>query len=220
MAIRIWLSRYAPFGFGALYLLLATSAARTLLEATMSTHMLIQIPLLVAVGIIAGRLLPERCQGSLLAVAGGAIPCVVLAIFASSYWMLPRALDAALANPLTEAAKFITLPALAGLPLALAWKQLSVIGRGFIWTNFISMLAVLGWLYIAAPVRLCNSYLLDQQTGAGWLMVKLAMLMFAGWLGTLFVGNDSAPLGERCRGRYCQLDGVGSTCRGWCDTSH
>jgi hypothetical protein len=219
MALKISLSRFAPFGLGALYLLLATPAARTLLEATMSTHMLIQIPLLVVVGILAGCLLPERCQGSLLAVAGGAIPCVVMAIFASSYWMLPRALDAAQANPLTEAAKFITLPALAGLPLALAWKQLSAIGRGFVWTNFISMLAVLGWLYIAAPVRLCNSYLLDQQTGAGWLMVQLAILLFAGWLGTLFVSRDCPPRGSGAAegtvnlAEYAELAELGATPR-------
>jgi hypothetical protein len=191
VALRISLPRYVPFGLGALYLFLATPAMRTSLEATMSTHMLIQIPLLVAVGIIAGRLLPKRCQNWLLATAGGTIACVVLAIFTSSYWMLPRALDAALANPLTDAVKFISLPALAGLPLALAWKQLSVIGRGFLWTNFISMLTVLGWLYIAAPVRVCNSYLLGQQASAGWLMVKLAMLLFAGWLITLFIGSTS-----------------------------
>ena len=73
--------------------------------------------------------------------------------------MLPRALDAALTNPLTEAAKFVSLPALVGLPLALAWQRLPIIGRGFILTNVISMLAVLGWLYIAAPVRICNNYL-------------------------------------------------------------
>ena len=193
--MRISLSRYAPFGLGALYLLLATPFARASLEATMSAHMLVQIPLLVAIGIIAGRLLAERCQDALLAAVGGPIPCVVLVIFASSYWMLPRALDAALTDPLTEAVKFLSLPALVGLPLALAWKRLSAIGRGFIWTNFISMLAVLGWLYIAAPVRVCNNYLMDQQTDAGWLMVKLAVLLFAWWLGTLFVGGDSAPLG-------------------------
>ena len=29
---------------------------------------------------------------------------------------------------------------------------------------------------------------------AGWLMVTLAVLLFAGWLGTLFVGGDPAPL--------------------------
>lgn len=189
MALKILLPR---LGLGAVYLLLATPAARMALEASMSTHMLVQIPLLAAVGIIAGRLLPQRCQAALLATAGGAIPCIVLAAFASTYWMLPRALDAALANPLAELAKFISLPALVGLPLALAWPRLSVIGRGFIWTNFISMLAVLGWLYIAAPVRVCNSYLTNQQTDTGWLMVGLAVLLFALWLGRLFVGGNPA----------------------------
>lgn len=190
------LSRSAPFGLGALYLLLALPAARTSLEATMTAHMLGQIPLLAAIGVVTCRLLPARWQGALLAAVGGAIPCILLAAFASSYWMLPRALDAALANPLAEAAKFLSLPALVGLPLALAWRQLSAIGRGFVWTNFSSMLAVLGWLYIAAPLRVCNSYLVEQQAGAGWLMVKLAVLLFAGWLITLFVGGDPATPGS------------------------
>lgn len=193
MALRISPARYAAPGLGALYLLLATPAARTWLEAAMSTHMLVQMPLLAAIGFIAGRLLPQRCQESLLAAAGGALPCVVLALFATSYWMLPRMMDAALTGTLTEAAKFISLPALAGLPLGLAWKRLSSISRGFVWTNFISMLAVLGWLYIAAPVRICNNYLAQQQTDTGWLMVKLALLLFACWLATLFVGGTPAP---------------------------
>ncbi|WP_246265680.1 hypothetical protein [Aromatoleum diolicum] len=181
---------------GTLYLLLATPPARAWLEATMSGHMLAQIPLLGVVGFLACRLLPRRRQDALLIALGGAIPCVVLAIFASSWWMLPRALDHALASPLVEAAKFVSLPALVGLPLALAWRRLGTIGRGFVWTNFISMLAVLGWLYIAAPVRVCNSYLVDQQASAGWLMVKLAVLLFAAWLGSLFVGGQSGTGGS------------------------
>ena len=191
--MRLPLDRLAATGLGALYLLLATPAARALLEATMSAHMLLQMPLLVAIGMLACRLLPECWQDRLLAAAGGTIPCVLLALFASSYWMLPRALDAALANPLAEGAKFISLPVLVGLPLALAWKRLSAIGRGFVWTNFISMLAVLGWLYIAAPLRVCNSYLVNQQESAGWLMVQLAVLLFCWWLGALFVGGNPLP---------------------------
>ncbi|WP_339379995.1 hypothetical protein [Aromatoleum evansii] len=175
----------------ALYLLLATPAARTWLEATMSGHMLVQIPLLAALGFIACRLLPEAWQETLLAAAGGPVPHVVVALFASTWWMLPRALDEALTHLPAEAAKFVSLPLLVGLPLALAWRRLGSIGRGFLWTNFISMLAVLGWLYIAAPVRVCNSYLVDQQESAGWLMVKLAVLLFAGWLASLFVGGHA-----------------------------
>jgi len=162
----------------------------------MTAHMLVQIPLLAAIGIIACRLLPACRRESLLAAAGGRIPCTLLALFASSYWMLPRALDAALANPLAEAAKFLSLPVLVGLPLALAWNRLSAIARGLVMTNFSSMLAVIGWLYIAAPVRVCNNYLIDQQAAAGWLMVKLALLLFAGWLGALFIGGDSATSGR------------------------
>lgn len=187
------LSRHAGLALGALYAALAAPAARAWLESTMSGHMLVQIPLLAAIGIAACRLLPGRRQDALLAVAGGPAACVLAALFASGYWMLPRALDGALASPLAEAAKFVSLPALVGLPLALAWRRLSIIGRGFVWTNFISMLAVLGWLYIAAPVRVCNNYLVDQQAGAGWLMVKLALLLFAWWLATLFVGGKPAP---------------------------
>jgi hypothetical protein len=178
---------------GAIYLLLATPAAREWLEASMSRHMLVQMPLLVIIGIVACRLLPVQKQDSIVLSVGGAWPCVIVAMFASSYWMLPRALDAALTDPLAEVAKFLSLPLLVGFPLALAWRRLTLIGRGFVWTNFFSMLAVLGWLYIAAPVRVCNSYLVNDQENAGWYMVIGAVLLFLWWLGALLVGNGVGP---------------------------
>ena len=51
------------------------------------------------------------------------------------------------------------------------------------------MLAVLGWLYIVAPVRVCNSYLVNDQENAGWYMVIGAVLLFLWWLGALLVGG-------------------------------
>lgn len=206
--------RHLIWALGALYLALATPPARAWLEATMSGHMLVQIPLLAALGFGACRLLPELAQETLLERAGGVVPCVLLATFASSYWMLPRALDDALASGAVEAAKFISLPALVGLPLALAWRRLGTIGRGFVWTNFFSMLVVLGWLYIAAPVRVCNSYLVDQQESAGWLMVWTAVLMFVGWLGSLFVGGPRAPgaaMSTSSRARHGRPSGAGES---------
>jgi uncharacterized membrane protein YkgB len=194
MALRIVLSRYFLFWPGLLYLLLATPLARHSMETTMSVHMLVQMPLLVICGFMFCLLLPDAWQNKLLAALGGATSSVLLALFAASYWMLPRALDAALSNPLAEGAKFISLPILVGLPLALAWKKLSLIGRGFVWANLISMLAVLGWLYIVAPVRVCNNYLMNQQENTGWLMVKLALILFLYWLGTLFFGGKPVPL--------------------------
>ncbi|HXD39843.1 MAG TPA: hypothetical protein VN649_04735 [Ramlibacter sp.] len=195
MVMSATLGRHGRMGTTGLYLLLAAPVVRAWMEATMTGHMLLQIPLLAAIGVVSCHLLPERLQNSLLAAAGGAIPCVLLATFASGYWMLPRALDSALTNPLNEAAKFLSLPLLVGLPLGLAWKRLGIIGRSLVWTNAISMLAVLGWLYVIAPVRVCNNYLVDQQEIAGWWMVKLALLLFACWLGSFFVGGDPVPGG-------------------------
>ncbi|MCW8903352.1 hypothetical protein [Sedimenticola sp.] len=182
----------AGTSLGLAYLLLATPMARGWLEMTMSSHMLVQIPLLVAIGFLAIRVLPKARQTALLTAVGGTLPCVLLAVIASTYWMLPRALDAALASSSVELAKFVTLPALVGAPLSLAWQRLAIIGRGVIWTNFISMLAVLGWLYIVAPVRVCNNYSVFEQERAGWLMVVLAVSLFFAWLCRLFVG--SAPI--------------------------
>lgn len=175
------------------FVVLATPPARQWLEATMSAHMLVQIPLLVACGFLAVRALDIRQRERLLTVLGGALPCVLLALIASSYWMLPRALDAALGDWAVEAAKFLSLPLLVGAPLALAWQRLGLIGRGVVWTNFFSMLAVLGWLYIAAPVRVCNSYSAFEQEQAGWLMVALALGLFVAWLGALFIGESPEP---------------------------
>jgi hypothetical protein len=183
----------SALALGAFYLLLATPIARDWLEASMSRHMLVQMPLLVVIGIIAARLVPGRMQDSLLIQFGGAWPCVIAALFASSYWMLPRALDAALTDPWAEVAKFLSLPFLVGFPLVLAWRRLTLIGRGFVWTNFFSMLAVLGWLYIVAPVRVCNSYLVNDQENAGWYMVIASVLLFFWWLGTLLVGGGVGP---------------------------
>lgn len=177
--------------------LLATPPLRDALEASMTTHMLVQMPLLAMAGFAAARALPRRWRIGLYRFAGGSVPLALAAMLASSYWMLPRALDAALVDAWAETAKFASLALLVGAPLALAWERLGSIGRGFVCTNFFSMLAVLGWLYIAAPVRLCNSYLVGEQASAGWSMVYLALALFAGWLASLFVGAASSADHER-----------------------
>ncbi len=171
---------------------LALAPLRAGLESSMSLHMLVQMPLLALAGFVAVGALPPEWRGALHRFAGGSLPLALAAMLASSYWMIPRALDAALADPWAETAKFLSLPLLVGAPLALAWERLGAIGRGFVWTNFFSMLAVLGWLYVAAPVRVCNSYLVGEQAVAGWSMVYLAVALFLGWLSSLFVGGRPA----------------------------
>lgn len=165
----------------------------------MSLHMLVQMPLLAAAGFLGVRGLPAARRAQLCRMLGGPLPLVLAAMFASSYWMLPRALDAALVNPWAEVGKFGSLPLLMGAPMSLAWERMGSIARGFVWTNFLSMLAVLGWLYMVAPVRVCNSYLQTAQYDAGLWMVGLAVAGFVawmvGWLGGWMSGSirDASP---------------------------
>ena len=170
---------------------LALPALRTALESSMSTHMLVQIPLLAVGGILLGLAVPPRVQGVTVPYNRGGVPGLLLFVFVSSYWMLPRALDGALASPIMELAKFFSLPLLAGLPLALSWPRASLVGRGFIVANAIPMLAVVGWLYRVSPVRLCNYYLFDQQVMLGNALLWLALLLGLAFGARLFTGARS-----------------------------
>jgi hypothetical protein len=155
---------------------LALPPLRRLLEASMVGHMLLQIPLLVVAGALLASCLPTALRRHLDAFNANGFPGILAAGFVTSYWMLPRALDAALSDPLMELAKFCSLPLLVGLPLALSWPRLGPIGRGFVLANAISMIAVVGWLYRESPVRLCSWYLTDQQVLLGDGLLLLAVL--------------------------------------------
>ncbi|HEY0877826.1 MAG TPA: hypothetical protein VGE10_05185 [Zeimonas sp.] len=171
----------------ALPILLAVPWMRDWLESSMPLHMLVQMPMLVAAGCLGAAALPTRWRNAIADGVGGVVPCLLAASLASTFWMIPRALDLALAENTVEAAKFVTLPLLVGAPLALAWPRLGVPGRGFVWTNLASMLAVLGWLYRSSPLRACNAYPVGDQRETGEWLVFLAIAAFVGWLATLFV---------------------------------
>ena len=168
--IRAWV---AVLLFG----VLATPAARDALEPVMVTHMLVQIPLLAVAGALGAGALPRRLRSRIAEWNKGGISGALLAAIVSSWWMVPRALDLALASPAMELTKFVTLPLLVGAPLALSWSSLGAMGRGFLVANALPMWAVVGWAYIAAPVRLCNYYVTDQQVTAGIGLVAVSIAL-------------------------------------------
>jgi hypothetical protein len=146
---------------------LALPGVRGSLEQVMVTHMLVQIPLLALAGAMIAGALPVGWRSRIAAWNRGGVSGTMLALIAGSWWMVPRALDLALSSPAMEVTKFVTLPLLVGLPLRLSWRPLGVMGRGFVLANVLPMWAVVGWMYVVAPVRVCNFYLLDQQVSAG-----------------------------------------------------
>tara|TARA_B100000315_G_C14508925_1_gene556017 strand:+ start:407 stop:1054 length:648 start_codon:yes stop_codon:yes gene_type:complete len=165
------------------------------LELTMAGHVLIQLPLLVVCGWLITPSLPSRLKSSIEKYNEYGIPGILIVIFTALFWMLPRSLDAALATPVMEFAKFVTLPTLIGIPLALSWPLMTPVAKGFVIGNLLSMLVVLGWLYAQAPVRLCNYYLINQQQQTGTLLLVITAVIALYFTLKCFFFNKNLEVG-------------------------
>lgn len=181
-----WRRALAPIAGITLWLLVAVALRRSL-EASMLRHALIQLPLLA----VSGALLSAR--RGLFPPNPLALPALLVALFTGAIWMLPRMLDASLENGHMELAKVITIPLLVGCPLGWSWRRLNGLTRAFVWANLVSMLLILGWLYKAAPVRVCNYYLLEEQQLLGNALLVIAVAVALAWLPTLFLGSPRGP---------------------------
>ncbi|MGB4115091.1 MAG: hypothetical protein WBK51_00925 [Polaromonas sp.] len=95
-------------------------------------------------------------------------------------WMIPLALDAAVANHLVEVAKFACL-VFAGMVACLSWCGAPIVAQGFVVGNVVWMGCVIGMLYQDTPQRLCNSYLEGDQQRAGQLVVINALILGCIW---------------------------------------
>ncbi len=185
-----------------LYLGMLLPPVRHALQASMTAQMLLQIPLLAAIGYLLRDALPEGVSAIIGRWNHLGITGLVLATLTGACWMLPRSLDGAVTEPWIEAAKFISVPLLIGLPFGLSWPRMDFVVRGVFLTEFIASFFRLGWLYRVSPVRLCNNYLLgDQQRLGGWMLAIGGALLLAA-IGTLLWGRfDSLHAGERERAR-------------------
>ena len=165
----------------ALCALLAWPALRYALEASMWRHMVLQFPLLMAAGALLAAALPPRARGAVARWNAHGIAGLVLVACVLAVLMVPRVLDLALRDPAIEAAKVAVLLG-AGAALRLSWRAAGLVVQGFFLGNMLPMTAVVGQLYIDAPLRLCNAYLLDDQARLGQWLIALAVLLALGWL--------------------------------------
>lgn len=154
----------------------------SLLEASLLGHVLVEIPLLVAVGTLLGATLARRLSSVLNVANAGGIPGILLASFALAFWMIPRWLDASLADAAVAVVKYVSLPLLVGVPLVLSWRRLHPIARGVVKIEFLTMLFRLGWIYLIAPDRLCNNYLLNEQEYLAQGFILLGFALGATWV--------------------------------------
>ncbi|MCB1709535.1 MAG: hypothetical protein KDI10_12495 [Halioglobus sp.] len=185
MHSRLW-STYAA---ALLFLILLAAPVRHVLEASMTAQMLVQIPLLIVVGWLLHSAVPKRLQRVIADWNSYGISGLLLALFTATYWMLPRALDAASSDPLALALKYLTVPLLLGLPLALSWPRMNFIVKGVLLVEFIATFFRLGWLYMTSPTRLCSNYLIDDQQRLGQYMLIIGCALLVWIAGKLLWGR-------------------------------
>lgn len=169
--------------------LLALTPLRSWLESSMTAHMLVQLPLLLFAGWLFGARAPHWLHPMAARMqqwnAGGAAG-LLLTTAITTTWMIPRALDLSVTNVAVDAVKFASL-LIAGVALSGSWSRAGALGQAFFIGNVTWMMAVAGLLLRDAPVRVCTSYLAqDQQyAGTGLLLLGAAIGVrwFAVWLG-------------------------------------
>ncbi len=166
-----------------LFLALLAPPVKHALEASMTTQMLVQIPLLIAAGALIARALPASTSAFISSWNYRGISGLVLATITGVLWMLPRTLDAAVTDPWVAVAKYLAAPLLIGLPLALSWPRMGFVVRGVFLLECIATLFRLGWLYLISTERLCNLYLLDDQQRLGryMLLIGVALILAIAW---------------------------------------
>lgn len=180
----------------ATWIVLWLPPVRHLLESDMAVHMIVQLPLLAVTGFLLATVVRSHEPRWFAEADWLGIPGLVLVIFATSFWMLPRTLDAAIANPLVDLAKFLSVSLLVGLVLGLSWHRMPSLGRAFVWANFIPKVGSIGGLYLSAPTRLCAYYRFDQQTTAGWALVCVSVALATLWFISVFIGWPSTQTEE------------------------
>lgn len=176
-------------------LILAIPAVRSMMEGDMALHMLLQFSLILLAGWLLAQGLPEQTRAELRKWNHAGIAGLLLTAMVLMFWMIPRALDMALSDGTMEFWKFLTL-LLAGAALELSWQAAGLIVRGFFLGNVLPMMMVVGWLYIEAPIRICNAYLVDDQsrTGSGLLALSIAGSMI--WLFAFFMSSNKVENGD------------------------
>lgn len=183
--------KYAAIGLVWLILWLNPLSVKWL-ESSMVGYMLVQIPGLIAGGYFIGKLLSFRFPEWGKDFNPGGVPGLLIAIFTIAYWILPRSVDAAINNTIVDVVKCISLPLIAGVPLTRSWRKLNSHVKGFVWANLVAMLFVMGWLYLSAPVRVCNNFLQRQQNLLGEAMLIVGFIIALYFVFQAFVGKENS----------------------------
>ena len=168
------------------FVLLLSPPARHVLESRMSLHMLVQVPLLVACGVVLGAGISAAWRERLDRWNAHGIAGLLAFALVTAVLMIPRLLDLAVAHAWVDAGKGLLLLA-CGIALRLSWTRGGALVQAFFLGNVLPMTAAVGQAYQDSPLRLCNAYLLDDQVLVGTLLVAGAASFALAWMARVAV---------------------------------
>ena len=150
------------------------------LEADMARHMLLELPLLAALGASLAHSFPQRIEAVIGRFDRYGLSGWTFASLVAAFWMIPAALDVALGSVAINAVKYASVVA-AGFAVRSAMRRSPVALEAFFVGNFAWMAATVGLLYQEAEAQLCLNYLADSQQRAGRGLVFMAVTTFVLW---------------------------------------
>lgn len=159
----------------ALLALAAAIGGAPWLESRMMLHMFVQLPLLLASGVLfaIGSISSNTAHVPWPLARVGCTIVFVTGVITT--WMIPRALDAAVEHWMIDVLKGGTM-LLAGAFGYSAWQQASTVVRTFVFGNAAWMTAVAGMLFLDARERLCTTYGAGEQKQAGVALISVTVI--------------------------------------------
>ena len=151
------------------------------LEQRMVTHMVVELPLLFAIGWWSAMPIARQGPDWLRYINAGGLSGLTVAMVISALWMLPLSLDAAVLSPLVGWLKVASV-LLAGGLTCISLREARPAIQAFFVLNWTWMTGAAGGLYQQVPERLCSTYLLGDQAWAGRGLVALAVAVATAWM--------------------------------------
>lgn len=176
------LRRWLPGLVMGLAVALSLPPARVLIEQSMVWHMLVQMPLLVLAGWLAGRQWPA--PRALERFNRFGLTGFAAAQGLAGYWMLPSSIDRAVVDTGADALKIATLW-LCGAALRHAMQRAPPVVQVFFLGYTLPMAVWLGLYFASTDLRLCNAYSLQSQAATGIGLVALGVAAGALWIAGL-----------------------------------
>lgn len=153
---------------------------RAVIIENMFWHMDIQIPLLIAAGLISKIPVSNFSQNLSRFNAYGLNSFIVSQVILV-FWMLPISIDRAIIHWEYDLAKIISL-IVCGWLIQVSFKRTTVVIEIFFVGYFLAMMLWVGFYYIQSDIRLCNVYTQDSQQYAGGGLMAIAVALSLVWI--------------------------------------